>query len=232
MVLWTAFAMGLAGSLHCVGMCGPLALALPYRPGTKIQIFGQVMLYQIGRIMTYSLLGAIIGLAGRGLFLAGWQAGLSLALGGLFLVAAIFSLDIERHIANSPGIRQVHAWASTTLARWMQKRGNLTLFGIGVLNGLLPCGMVYMAVAGAVTSSGIVQGAGFMALFGLGTLPMMTAVAMAGKFIPVSWRNRARKLLPIFLVVFALFFIARGLNFQVPAEVRFWENMNNQPMCH
>ena len=232
MVFWTAFGMGLVGSLHCVGMCGPLALALPYQSGSRFHALGQVLLYQIGRISTYSLLGAIIGLAGRGLFLAGWQSRVSIALGILLLATAVFSLDIEYKIAQAPGIRRVNAWVRSALTKWMKQQGSAAMLSIGALNGLLPCGLVYMAVAGAVTSDSIPDGAAFMAFFGLGTLPLMTAVAMVGQFINIKWRNRARRLLPVFLVIFALFFIARGLHFQVPAEVRFWESMGNQPMCH
>jgi sulfite exporter TauE/SafE len=232
MVFWTALVMGLVGSLHCVGMCGPLALALPYQTGSRVHALGQVLLYQFGRITTYSLLGAMIGFVGRGLFLAGWQSGFSIFLGILLLAAAIFAIDIEHRLASVSGIRQVHVWARKNLAKWMKQPGSTAMLFIGALNGLLPCGLVYMAVAGAVTANSIPEGAAFMAFFGLGTLPMMTAVAMAGQFISLKWRNRARKLLPLFLIIFALFFIARGLNFQMPAEVRFWETMGEQPMCH
>lgn len=224
--------MGLAGSLHCVGMCGPLALALPYQRGSWLHALGQVLVYNAGRVLTYSVIGVLIGLAGRGLFLAGAQAWLSLSLGVVFLLAAIFSFSIESRLVRLPGLKHLQHWVQKKLGALMRQRGTATLFGIGMLNGLLPCGLVYMAVAGAVTAGGVAQGAVFMILFGLGTLPLMAAVAMAGQFIGVDIRRRARKLLPAFLVIFALFFVMRGLHFAIPAEFRFWETAGQMPMCH
>lgn len=231
-VLFSAFGIGLVGSLHCIGMCGPIALALPYQQGSRLHALGRVLLYNTGRVLTYTVLGTVIGLAGRGLFLAGIQSWMSIALGVLFLVAALFSINLESKIVRLPGVHQLNAWVQSTLGRLLRRQDSASLLGIGALNGLLPCGLVYMAVAGAVTSGSAAQGAAFMALFGLGTVPMMAAVAMAGQFISLRWRNRVRKLLPVFLITFALFFIARGLNFTVPADIRFWETMQDQPMCH
>jgi sulfite exporter TauE/SafE len=232
MVIWTAFTMGLVGSLHCIGMCGPIALALPFRGNSRWLALGQVLIYNAGRVLTYTVLGSIIGLAGRGLFLAGMQTWLSIGLGFLFLILALFAINLERHVVRLPGIRHLHGWVQLQLGALLRSQGFLSLLGIGMLNGLLPCGLVYMAVAGAVTAGTVYDGAAFMAMFGLGTIPMMAALALLGQFIPVSWRNQVRKLLPMFLVIFALFFIARGLNFRVPADIRFWETMQETPMCH
>ncbi len=232
MIFWTAFSIGLVGSLHCIGMCGPIALALPYQRGSRLHALGQVLLYNAGRVLTYAVLGTVVGLAGRGLFLAGMQSWLSIALGVLFLIAALFSINLESRVVRLPGIRQLNAWVQFSLGKLLRRQDSTSMLGIGVLNGLLPCGLVYMAVAGAITAGSTAEGAAFMTLFGLGTVPMMTAVAMAGQFINLQWRNRVRKLLPVFLVIFALFFIARGLNFSVPADIRFWETMQEAPMCH
>jgi sulfite exporter TauE/SafE len=232
MILWTAFSIGLVGSLHCIGMCGPIALALPYQQGSRLHALGRVLLYNTGRVLTYTALGTVIGLAGRGLFLAGVQSWMSIALGALFLIAALFSINLESRVVRLPGVHQLNTWVQSSLGRLLRRQDSASLLGIGALNGLLPCGLVYMAVAGAVTSGSAAQGAAFMALFGLGTVPMMAAVAMAGQFISLRWRNRVRKLLPVFLITFAFFFIARGLNFTVPADIRFWETMQDQPMCH
>lgn len=232
MLLWTAFSMGLVGSLHCIGMCGPIALALPFQRGSRLLALGHVLVYNLGRVITYMALGTVIGLAGRGLFLAGMQSWLSIALGILFLVVALFSINLESRVVRLPGIRQLNGWVQKKLGVLLRRQGVFSLLGIGMLNGLLPCGLVYMAVAGAVTAGTAVEGAWFMTMFGLGTIPMMLAIAMLGQFIPVAWRNRIRKLLPLFLVIFALFFLMRGLNFSVPAEIRFWETMQDTPMCH
>jgi len=231
-MLWTAFTIGLVGSLHCVGMCGPIALALPYQGKNKVFAAGNLLLYNGGRILTYSLLGLIIGIAGRGLFLAGVQTYVSIGLGVLLLLAALFSINIEAHMQRIPLLGKLNGWVSRTLARMLRSKSGSALFIIGMLNGLLPCGLVYMAIVGALTGGGILEGAGFMAFFGLGTLPLMLATSMAGQFINLRWRNRLRKLVPVFLVIFAVLFIVRGLNFDVPREFGFWEDLKDIPMCH
>ncbi|MCB9273178.1 MAG: sulfite exporter TauE/SafE family protein [Lewinellaceae bacterium] len=232
MALWTAFMMGLIGSLHCVGMCGPIALALPYQGNRRYQAAGNVLLYNLGRVVTYGLLGLIIGLFGRGFFLAGFQAYVSAGLGVVMLLAAIFSINVESQILRLPWMNRLNEWVKIQLGRLLRQRGPGKLFLIGMLNGLLPCGLVYMAIVGALTASNMVHGGLYMAAFGLGTIPLMLSTAMAGQFINLQWRARLRKLLPAFLVAFALLFILRGLNFDVPIELRFWQDMQNIPMCH
>lgn len=231
-MFWTAFTMGLVGSLHCVGMCGPIALALPYQNGSRWRAASNVILYNIGRIFTYTFLGIIIGLLGKGLFLAGIQAYFSIALGALLLLAALFSINIEQHLLTIPLLQGLNNWVKVKLSTLLKQNSQGTLFLIGALNGLLPCGLVYMAIVGTLTMPDIASGALYMALFGLGTVPLMLSTAIAGQFVSLRWRGRARKLIPIFLAAFALFFIWRGINFAAPLEMRFWENMDNIPMCH
>ena len=100
------------------------------------------------------------------------------------------------------------------------------------MNGLLPCGLVYLAVVGAVATGSLVQGASYMALFGLGTLPLMMATALAGQFVPIKWRNQIKKITPIVLLVFGCLLIARGLQFEIPDQMRFWEIGQEVPVCH
>jgi sulfite exporter TauE/SafE len=232
MALWTAFVMGLVGSLHCVGMCGPIALSLPYQGRQKWIAAVNVLLYNFGRIATYALLGIIIGLFGRGFFLAGFQSYISIGLGVLLLLIAFFSVNVEGQLLKIPGFQKLNSWVQGQLGRLLRQKGSGKLFIIGSLNGLLPCGLVYMGIVGAVTTGEIVHSALYMASFGLGTLPLMMATALAGQFIKLEWRVRMRKLIPVFLVAFALLFISRGMNFDVPIELRFWENMQDVPMCH
>lgn len=231
-MLWTAFTMGLVGSLHCVGMCGPIALALPYQNGSRWRAASNVILYNLGRVFTYALLGTVIGLLGKGLFLAGVQAYFSIGLGVLLLLAAFFSINIERHLLMLPLLQKLNNWVKIQLGALLKQNSRGTLFLIGMLNGLLPCGLVYMAIVGAVTMPSILDGAFYMALFGIGTIPLMLSTAIAGQFISIQWRSRARRLIPVFLAAFALFFIWRGMQFAAPLEMRFWENMDDVPMCH
>ncbi|MBV6654501.1 MAG: sulfite exporter TauE/SafE family protein [Mameliella sp.] len=232
MAIWTAFTIGLLGSLHCVGMCGPIALSLPYQGKRRWAAAGNVLMYNIGRILTYTLLGSVIGLVGKGFFLAGAQSYISIGLGLFLLIVALFSIDVESKILRIPFMQQLNTWVKQKLSLLLRGGGRERLLLIGALNGLLPCGLVYVAIVGAVSASSIWDSALYMSAFGLGTIPLMMSTALAGQFIKLEWRVRLRKLLPAFLVGFAILFIMRGLNFDVPVEFRFWEDMQNAPMCH
>ena len=231
MALWTAFTIGLLGSLHCVGMCGPIALSLPYQGSRRWHAAVNVLLYNLGRVATYCLLGLLIGLVGRGFFLAGFQSYVSIGLGALLLAIALFSINVESSLLRIPFVQRLNSWVKQQLGRLLRQRGPGRLFLIGLLNGLLPFGLVYMAIAGALAAGRIFDSALYMALFGIGTIPLMLATALAGQFIQLQWRARLRKLIPVFLVGFALLFILRGLNFDVPAGLQFWNDMQNAPMC-
>ncbi len=232
MALWTAFTIGLLGSLHCVGMCGPIALSLPYQGGHRLYAAGNVLLYNLGRVVTYSLLGILIGLFGRGFFLAGFQSYVSIGLGIALLLVALFSINVESQLLRLPAMQRLNAWVKARLGGLLRQRGPGKLFLIGSLNGLLPCGLVYLAIVGALASGSILDSVLYMGLFGLGTIPLMLATALAGQFIKLEWRSRLRKLMPVFLLALALLFLFRGFNFDVPLEFRFWEDMQNAPMCH
>lgn len=230
--LWTALILGFTGSWHCVGMCGPIALALPYQGMAKHQAFANVLLYNLGRTTTYGLIGIFAGLLGKILFVAGIQQYVAIGLGIILLIAAIFSINIEAFINRFRLVKAVHTFVKQNLGRYLQKSSASNFYGIGLLNGLLPCGLVYFAVAGAVNSSSIVSASLFMVFFGLGTIPLMLVVAIGGQVIPLSWRRNIQKVTPFILFVFAILFIMRGLQFEVPRTLQFWESMNDAPMCH
>ncbi|MCB0581304.1 MAG: sulfite exporter TauE/SafE family protein [Phaeodactylibacter sp.] len=232
MALWTAFTIGLLGSLHCVGMCGPIALSLPYQGSRRWQAGVNVLLYNVGRVITYGLLGLLVGLVGRGFFLAGFQSYVSIGLGVLLLAIALFSINVESQLLRIPFMQRLNAWVKKQLGWLLRQRGPGRLFLIGMLNGLLPCGLVYMAIVGALAAGSVPESALYMALFGAGTIPLMFATALAGQFINLQWRARLRRLVPMFLVAFAVLFILRGLNFDVPTGLQFWNDMQNAPMCH
>lgn len=231
-MLWAAFLTGLLGSLHCVGMCGPIALALPYQGQNKWVASANVLLYNLGRVFTYSLVGTVIGLLGKGLFLAGFQAYFSIGLGVLLLIIALFAVNVEHRLMMIPALSKLNQWVKSKLSALLRRNDPQTLFFIGALNGLLPCGLVYMAIVGAVAMGSITQSALYMVLFGVGTIPLMLLTAVMGQFISLKWRNKIKRLLPVFLVAFAILFIARGINFAAPLALRFWENWDNVPMCH
>ncbi len=232
MFLWTAFTIGLVGSLHCVGMCGPIALALPYQHQSRWRAGAQVLTYNLGRVLTYTALGVLIGALGRGVFLAGLQTYFSIGIGILMLIVALFAINLESYMLRWPPLFRLNMWVKKQMAQLLRSQRRGTLFSLGLLNGLLPCGLVYVAIVGALTSESLLQSAGYMAFFGMGTVPLMLVTALAGQFINLRWRARLRKLFPVFLILFGLLFIYRGMQFNIPADFRFWENWENLPMCH
>ena len=232
MYLWTAFTIGILGSLHCVGMCGPIAMALPYQGASRWSTARNALVYNFGRIATYMVLGSIFGLLGKGVFLAGYQSALSIGLGVLLLVVALFSINVEQRLLRLPLLRRGIQQLQASLGKLLRVQANPSFFSIGLLNGLLPCGLVYMAIVGAVSTGDVLRGLAYMGLFGLGTLPLMLAASLAGNWVSLSLRNRLRSLIPVFLFAIALLFIYRGLQFDLPRGILFWEDAQQVPMCH
>jgi sulfite exporter TauE/SafE len=169
---------------------------------------------------------------GEGIFLAGAQKWLSIGVGVMLLVIALFSIPVESKLLQWPIVGRGYLWLKTALARLLGKTSAPAFFQTGMLNGLLPCGLVYMAIVGAMTMGSVTGGAAYMFLFGLGTIPLMLATALAGQMVSLKIRNRLKKLYPVFLVSLAALFIFRGLQFAVPRDFSFWEAMQNIPMCH
>ncbi|MBK7408473.1 MAG: sulfite exporter TauE/SafE family protein [Saprospirales bacterium] len=224
--------MGLLGSLHCVGMCGPIALSLPYQGAGRLAAIGNALLYNLGRTATYVMIGSLFGLLGKGIFLAGYQSALSISMGVLMLILAFFSTNLESRVARLPLLQGPLLRLKSALGNLIRARSRSSFFSIGLLNGLLPCGLVYMAVVGAVSTGSVWKGAAYMGLFGLGTIPLMLLTALAGNWIGVKLRRRVRAVLPFMLVLIAALLIFRGLNFDLPRGLELWEDASNVPMCH
>jgi sulfite exporter TauE/SafE len=212
MQLWTAFLLGFVGSAHCAGMCGPLALALPHWGRGQSSFFAGRLLYNFGRIVTYAVMGALFGLLGEGVALAGLQRWVSLTLGAAILIGLIIS---PRFINAVPVTRAV-AWLKSSLASRLQRRGISTMFGIGLLNGLLPCGLVYAACAAAISTSDVLSGVRYMIAFGLGTLPMMLAISLMGTKLQFALRFKVQRLIPASLALVGLLLLLRGMALGIP----------------
>jgi len=214
---WTALMLGLAGSLHCVGMCGPIALALPRGSGTGPgHLLAGRLLYNLGRTLTYAGMGSVFGLLGQSLLLAGWQRGLSIAAGVLILAYLLSrGLGRGRWSLESAALRLI-APVQRSLGRLLNQSSSGGLLVIGLLNGLLPCGLVYVALAGAAATGSVWGGALFMVLFGLGTTPMMLAISLAGPSLYGRLRGRFQRVIPLALGVMAVLFILRGLELGIP----------------
>ncbi|RSK50021.1 sulfite exporter TauE/SafE family protein [Hymenobacter rigui] len=220
-MLWAGFVFGLLGSFHCVGMCGAIALALPGQPGSPADrgrwpfLRGR-LLYHAGRISTYAGLGALAGLAGHGLRLAGWQQSLSIASGLLILLLIAAPARYSGRLADALGLAALLRWVQATLADLFRRPSGAALYGTGLLNGLLPCGLVYLALAGALSAPGVLGAAAYMACFGLGTLPLLLSLSLTGRLVPVAWRSRLRRVVPYAATTLALLFVVRGLGLGIP----------------
>jgi sulfite exporter TauE/SafE len=215
-MLWTALTLGLFGSLHCVGMCGPIALALPGKGANLWRILPGRMLYQFGRILGYAVLGGLMGMLGQGAALAGMQQGLSIGLGIALLLGILLAANWESRIVRLPILDKFFLWLQKSMRPLMQDARPHRLFNLGVLNGFLPCGFVYLALAGSLSFPAYHQSILYMVLFGLGTLPLMLAMSLAGGVMGPMLKRSWRPLLRGISLVFACYLILRGLNLGIP----------------
>jgi sulfite exporter TauE/SafE len=216
MDLLAAFSIGLLGSLHCVGMCGPLALALPIGVHSTSSFLSGRALYNLGRIVTYSLMGLIAGLLGQKIVFYGFQQTVSIAVGVLMIGAFAFPALIGNRLARLSFLQTVANSVQQGFGRLLRKSSLLTMLLIGMVNGLLPCGLVYVALAGSAMTGDPAKGALFAAVFGLGTFPMMFTVSIVGRRISPSVRQRITRLVPVFMIALGALFILRGMNLGIP----------------
>jgi uncharacterized protein len=214
-IVWSAFLIGFWGSLHCVGMCGPIVLALPAYTGEYRKLLAGRILYNLGRVVTYSIMGGILGIIGYGIALAGFQQWFSIFLGAVVLLF-LFYPRLTLLLNASHPINLFNQKLKNFFGQMLRKKSLLSQYLIGMANGLLPCGLVYVALAGAIVSGTFAAGALYMALFGLGTFPLMLAISFSGNFIGLQLKKRLYRFTPIFIVAIALIFILRGLNLGIP----------------
>ncbi|MHB1306351.1 MAG: sulfite exporter TauE/SafE family protein [Limisphaerales bacterium] len=212
MELWTAFMLGLVGSLHCAGMCGPLAIALPVAGATPIAYLAGRISYNLGRVLTYGVLGLFFGLIGRSLMLAGLQRWVSIGLGVLLLAGLLGS----RQLSLTGPVSRLVSRLKSAMAGLLHRRSVGALGVLGLLNGLLPCGLVYVAGAAATTTHSTLDGFAYMLAFGLGTVPLMLAISLSGRLIHVSVHRLLLKAVPVSVFLVALLLIVRGLGLGIP----------------
>ncbi|WP_142684488.1 sulfite exporter TauE/SafE family protein [Chitinophaga polysaccharea] len=211
-----SFILGFMGSFHCIGMCGPIALTLPVQHLTGARKLAGIGLYNAGRISAYSVLGLFFGWLGRQLYLGGLQQWLSIITGSLLLLLVILKsagvrLTKGRHL---PGV--FTSKIKSLLGSLLREQRFSTLYAIGFLNGLLPCGLVYLGITGAIASGDVLKGMLFMAAFGAGTLPAMAGVTYFSYLVSLPVRNRIRRMMPVAVSIMGVLLILRGLNLGIP----------------
>ena len=212
----TAFTIGFLGSFHCIGMCGPIAIALPVPNSSNLSFFTGRILYNIGRVVTYSFLGLLFGLVGGRIALTGAQQVVSIVLGVLIIIAVLLPQRYKNIFVQHKLVQKLAQPLKSNISNLFKKGTFSALFLIGILNGFLPCGFVYIGLAGSIASGDAISGAAVMMLFGLGTIPAMFAATVFGKFINVGIRMKLKKAVPVFAILLAAVFIMRGMNLGIP----------------
>ncbi len=212
----TSFFVGLFGSFHCIGMCGPIAIALPIPNSNNLNFVLGRLLYNLGRIATYSFLGAVFGLLGSRLVISGFQQSISITLGVTIVIAVLIPAKYKAKISQHKLIQKITLPLKKGISDLFKQSTFSAMFLIGILNGFLPCGLVYVALAGAISSGDAISGTAVMILFGIGTFPTMFATTLFGKFINLNIRRKITKAIPALALVLGLLFIVRGMALGIP----------------
>lgn len=212
----SSLGLGFASGFHCIGMCGPIALSLGLTKKQATNFYLQNLTYQFGRIVTYSILGAILGIIGQGFQMVGFQQYLTIGVGILLILMAVFSFGGKDFASKIPFLTSSLLKVKLNLSKLLQKADYRSRFATGLLNGLLPCGMVYMALTASLAAGGIWQSSLFMAIFGLGTLPFMFMVVLVGNLMNAAFRIKILKFVPVMMIILGALFIVRGMEVGIP----------------
>lgn len=216
MEVLSGLALGFLGSMHCIGMCGPIALALPSQSKSKLSFYSGRILYNLGRVITYTTMGLILGLIGQKINLAGYQQILSITLGAIILIIVLLPSHYKNILSSLSFVRTIIKVLQSSIGLLFRKGSQSSLFAIGVLNGFLPCGFVYVALAGAVALGNVEKSILFMALFGIGTIPAMFSASVVTNLFGQNFRMKINRAIPVFAAVLAVIFILRGSNLGIP----------------
>ena len=233
-MLYTAFFFGLISSLHCIGMCGPIALMLPVDRKNPAKKIVQIVTYHLGRLAAYATIGLVFGLIGKGFFLAGMQQKLSIFIGISIIVVILIPERTFAQYNFSKPVFKLISKIKTNLGSQFKNKSYKSLFTIGLLNGFLPCGMVYVALFGAIAMQSASFGVLYMILFGLGTVPMMSSVVYLNSFLTIPIRNKIQKAIPYVGVIIGVLFILRGLGLGIPyvSPTNMSLFVQENPNCH
>ena len=229
-VLGIGFLMGLIGSVHCIGMCGPLTMALPFSLQKNIFKYLAMALYHTGKIMSYAILGLIVGLFGKQLFVIDTQQSISIIIGVFMLVYVVWIYLVKVNTRFNP-LQFIQVPILKALSSLFKNKHVTVFIVLGFLNGLLPCGMVYLALGSAMSTGHPLDAAIFMAFFGIGTMPALLMVAVCGQMVNFEWRRKLQKALPVFIFGMGVMLILRGMNLGIPICSPHVES-NNVVTCH
>jgi sulfite exporter TauE/SafE len=232
-LLITAISLGLVSSFHCLGMCGPIAFILPINQRSKIGKVIGLLAYNFGRVITYSFLGLLIGVFGEGLRFVGISQAISIVLGVGLILYVLLSKKIIKINFYHRYFFKFNNSVKTKLSGMLKKQSNLALLFTGLLNGLIPCGVVFIALQAALLQNSLLNSVFFMFVFGLGTIPMMFSISyLSNSFNKVS-KIKINKVMPVLTIVVALLLIIRGLSLDIPyISPSYNEQQNEMNCCH
>ena len=233
-MLLSALILGLLGSFHCIGMCGPIACMLPVDRSNSVKKVSQIAIYHFGRLLAYSIIGLIFGLIGKSLYIFGYQQQLSIIIGVLMiLVVVVPQKQINKYNFSKPIYRLIYK-VKSALGTALKKKTMDTFLTIGFLNGFLPCGLVYMALFAAMAAGNAASGGLYMAVFGIGTIPLMTTAIYFSQFLKGKTRQRIQKAIPVFVILIGALFILRGLGLGIPylSPAPIYDIVSNEINCH
>jgi len=233
-MLISALIFGLLGSLHCVGMCGPIAFMLPVEHKNPFKKFFQITSYHAGRLFAYALIGLVFGILGKSFSLFGLQQQLSIAVGILMILAVILPNKRFQNSKISAFFYKFVGKIKQNLGASLKKKSADTFLTIGFLNGFLPCGLVYIAVFAALAAGSLLQSSLYMVFFGLGTIPLMSVAIYAASLLKGINRQKIQKTIPVFVVIIGVFFILRGMGLGIPylSPAPVTEIVNANIECH
>jgi sulfite exporter TauE/SafE len=214
-MLWSAFLLGLVGSLHCLGMCGPLTLLLPNEGQFSSKfVFGRVS-YNLGRVVTYSLLGATAGFFGEKVSFFISQKTLSIIFGVFVLAYVFLPYAFKSKIPNPNILYRFSSLLKGVFAKLFKSKSFLAQFSFGLVNGLLPCGMVYVALAGAFLATNWSDAALTMMFFGLGTIPLMLPISLGMSQIRRFLGPHFKTIITYMYVLLGVWLIFRGTDYDI-----------------
>jgi sulfite exporter TauE/SafE len=230
----SALVLGLLGSFHCIGMCGPIAFMLPVDRTNTFKKVSQIAIYHVGRLLAYSFIGLIFGLIGKSLYIFGFQQQLSIAIGILMIAVVLIPQTLFNKYNFSKPVYKAISKVKSALGNAFKRKTADTFLTIGFLNGFLPCGLVYMAVFGAIAGGNAFDGMLYMAIFGLGTIPLMTTAIYFSHFLKGAVRQKIQKAIPVFVVLIGILFILRGLGLGIPyiSPAPVYDVVSNSIDCH
>ncbi|GAA4885074.1 sulfite exporter TauE/SafE family protein [Flaviramulus aquimarinus] len=233
-MLFSVFILGLLGSFHCIGMCGPIAFMLPVDQTNSVKKVSQIAIYHFGRLLAYSIIGLVFGLLGKSLYIFGIQQQLSIIIGVLMILVVLIPQKTFNKYNLSKPLYKIISKVKSTLGIAMKKKTLDTFITIGFLNGFLPCGLVYMALFAAIASGNAINGSLYMVAFGIGTIPLMTTTIYFSHFLKGTARQKIQKAIPIFIIIIGALFILRGLGLGIPyiSPAPVYDLISNSVDCH